>query len=57
MSCCTEIYSAANTIKKLHFRSDFNSGYTHNLYHDEIYIIDELFYQYHLNLLKDINHS
>ena len=56
MACYTEIYSVENTIKKLHIKSDFHSGYIYNFYRNKQEIIDELFYQYQLPLLKYINH-
>ena len=52
----TEISSIENTIKKLHIQSDFHSDYIHKFYDDKQEIIDELFYQYHLTLLKYIYH-
>ena len=56
MECYKEIYYASNTIKKLHIQSNLNSGYIHNFYHDKKGSIDDMFYQYHIPLLKDIDH-
>ena len=55
MDCYTEISSVANTINKFHINSDLNYGYIHNFYHDKK-STDEMFYQYHLPLLKYIDH-
>ena len=55
MACYTEI-SSENTINKLQILSTVHSVYQQNLYHDKQDIIDELFYQYHLPLLKYIDH-
>ena len=33
-----------------------HSVYQQNLYHDKQDIIDDMFYQYHLILMKDIDH-
>ena len=38
----------------MHIQSNCNSGYKHNFYNDKQNIIDDLFYQYHIILLKDI---
>ena len=57
MACYTEISSVSNIINKLHIQSDLNSGYIQNFYHDKQEIIDELFYQYHLSLLKYMDHT
>ena len=51
----TEIYYAAKTIKKLHIQSDLNSGYIHKFYHDKKGHFIEMFYQYHLPILKYID--
>ena len=56
MACYAEISSAANTIKKFHTKSDLYYGYIYNFYHDKQDNIDNLFYQHHLTLLKDIDH-
>ena len=57
MSCYTAISSVKNTIKKLRIMSALHSVYQQNLYHDKQDMIDELFYQYHISLLKYIDHT
>ena len=54
--CTTEISSVSNIIKKFKIQSDLHSVYQKNFYHDEQDIMDELFHQYHISLLKDIDH-
>ena len=56
MACTTSIYSVSNKIKKLHIQSDFHFVYNQNFYYDQQNIIDELFHQLNLPLLKDIDH-
>ena len=55
MACYTEISSAANTVKKLHIRSNLHTGYKHNVYPNKLEMFDELFDQYYIPLLKFIN--
>ena len=52
----TEISSVENIIKKLHIQSDFHFVYNQNFYYDQQNIMDELFHQLNLPLLKDIDH-
>ena len=55
--CHTEISSLANTLNILHAQSNFHTGYKQNLYNDKRDKYDELFYHYHLSLLKYIDHT
>ena len=41
-----------NTIKKLHILFNLHHVYQQNFYHDQQYIIDEIFDEYHITLLK-----
>ena len=52
----TEIYSVTNTTKKLHIQSDLHLVYKQNFYHDKEKEMYELFDEYHIPLLKDIDH-
>ena len=56
MACYAEINSVANTTKKLNIRSNYHYFYIHNFYHNKQEIIDDIFYQCHLPLLKYIDH-
>ena len=56
MACTTEISSVSNTINKLHIHYPLHYLYQQNLYHNKQENIDELFYQYHIPLLKYIDH-
>ena len=56
MDFYTSITSVENTINKLHIHSDFHSGFIYNLYHHKQDITGGLFYQYHIPLLKDVDH-
>ena len=56
MACTTAISSVANTIIKFHIQYDFYFVYKKNLYHDKQNIMDEMFHQFHLPLLKDADH-
>ena len=49
-------YSVANITKKLHIHYNLHTGYKHNFYNDIRENFDELFDQYHLPLLKYIDH-
>ena len=51
----TEIYLVVNTIKKFHIQSSLHFFYQQNIYHDKQEIMDELFHQYHIYLLKCID--
>ena len=51
----TEISSIVNTIKKLQSSVPFVFFCQQKLYHDKQDIMDEMFYQYHLPLLKYID--
>ena len=55
MACNTAILSVANAIKKFHIKYPLQYVYQQKLYNDKQEIIDELFYQYHLPLLKYID--
>ena len=56
MACYREILPVANTIKKLHIQSYLYYDYINIFYYDKQWSIDDLFYHYHLTLLKDIDH-
>ena len=57
MACTTAITSVSNTINKLYIQSDLNLFYKKNFYHYKQNIMDELFHQFHLPLLKYIGHT
>ena len=57
MECYTEISSVSNTLKNFHIQSNLHTSYKHNFYHDEQDKFDEIFNQYHIPLLKDIDHN
>ena len=52
----TEIYSVADTIQKLNLQPGFHLIYKQKFYHDKQREMDEIFDEYHLPLLKDIDH-
>ena len=56
MACYTVISSVADTLNKFHIQSNLHNGYKHNFYHDKQDAFDELFCQYHILLLKYIDH-
>ena len=56
MGCYTEIPSVEHTRKKFYIQSDLYPSYIHHFYNYKQEIIDELFYQYHIPLLKYIYH-
>ena len=55
MACCTSIYSVANTIETFHILSNLRYVYQENFYNDKQSEIDELFDEYHIFLLKNID--
>ena len=55
MACTTSIYSVSKK-KKLHIQSGLHFVYNQNFCHDRQNIMDELFHQLNLPLLKDIDH-
>ena len=56
MACYIEIYSVANTLKKIHIQSSLHTGYKKSFYHDKRDKFYGIFDQYHIPLLRDINH-
>ena len=52
----TPILSVANTLKKFHIQYNFHTGYKNNFYNDKQDKSDESFDNYHLLLLKYIDH-
>ena len=52
----TEISSVANTINKLHIYYDLYLIYKQKFYHDKQEKMYEIFDEYHINLLKYIDH-
>ena len=56
MAFITEISSVANTINKLHIQHPLHYFYQQKLLRDKQEIIDELFFQYPIPLLKNIDH-
>ena len=55
MACYTAISSVASTIEKFHIMSNFHYVYQQNFYHDKQEITDEIFDEYHIPLLKNID--
>ena len=56
MACTIAISSVSNTIKKFHRKSNL-LFFQKNVYHDKQNIMDELFHQCHLPLLKYIDNT
>ena len=56
MACTAAIPSKSNTINKLHIQSDLHYDYKQNFYHDFKKEMDGIFDEYHLPLLKNIDH-
>ena len=56
MACYTVISYVENTLNKFHIQSNLHTDYKHKFYHDKRDKFDELFDQYHLTLLKYIDH-
>ena len=56
MACYTVAYSVANTLNKFHIESNFYTFYKQNFYNDKRDKFDEIFDQYYLPLLKNIDH-
>ena len=56
MLCYTLMSFVENTLKKFHIQSNLYNFYKHNFYHNKRDKFDEHFDQYHLHLLKDIDH-
>ena len=48
--------SVANTIKKLHIQSDLNLIYKQNFYDDKKKEIDDLFIEYLVPIMEDLDH-